>query len=102
MNRQQRIEAMEAERQQKDVRAIEEGYLWPHYPFIPVKRYVNGDMECALMVDRMGWNVWIGNLFEVATILGPGAHKVSDMLADCPKLEYANAQEWLDAGWRID
>ena len=76
--------------------------LWPAWPFLPVIRQTAEGEEYGLLFDAMGTasktgysaTVWACNLF----LLPP---TFEEFLA-LPKEVYDQAEELIDAGWRVD
>ena len=61
---------------------------WPHYPLLPVKRYVNGHSQIGIMRATDLKTVYLVNIFN----------DVIDLLT-CGKEEYESLDALLIDGW---
>ena len=76
--------------------------MWPAWPFLPVVRRTAEGEEYGLLFDAMGTSsktgysatVWACNLFLLPATF-------EEFLA-LPKEVYDQAEELIDAGWRVD
>jgi hypothetical protein len=94
-------------------RALILGGAWPHFPILPVQRdadegdlgllpwqYVSPERE---QEGKDGpWRVYLANLVEIGLRHGSERVTWAKALEDVPFIEYANLDEFFDAGWRGD
>ena len=76
--------------------------LWPAWPFLPVVRRTAGHEEHGLLFDAMGTASKAGysaTVFACNLFLLPPTFE--EFLA-LPKEVYDQAEELIDAGWRVD
>ena len=76
--------------------------LWPAWPFLPVVRRIAGHEELGLLFDAMGTASKAGysaTVFACNLFLLPPTFE--EFLA-LPKEVYDQAEELIDAGWRVD
>lgn len=94
-------------------RALILGGAWPHFPILPVKRDAEHDLDLGLLVWRYvpperdlvagPWRVYLANLVEISLSV-PKNEKVTwaKALDGRPYIDYANLDEFFEAGWRGD
>lgn len=87
---------------------------WPHFPILPVKRNAADEGGFGLLAwhfvsperEREGkdgpWRVYLANLFEIGARHTGQRVTWAKALEDVPFIEYANLDEFFDAGWRGD
>ena len=76
--------------------------LWPAWPFLPVVRRTRGREELGVVFDARGAcdltgysaSVIFCNLFDLPASLGE--------FLGLPKETFDNAEELVEAGWRVD
>jgi hypothetical protein len=84
-----------------DKAMIESPGDWPHWPWLPVKRYVGHDMNTALLhADETGQDnrpipVYVTNLFDVRHYF-----PTAEMKANA--LTYPDVAALLADGWQVD
>lgn len=76
------------EQQATDLRYMANPGLWPNWPFLPLKRYVDGGLETCYMLDATGkaLSVFHGNMFEA---------KKEDREQVYPDLRAIQADGWI-------
>jgi hypothetical protein len=76
----------------RDVQYLESPIEWQHYPMCPVKRTVEGGLECGIVLIT-GPTVYKANIYTVESY---------DDLMECEKEEFASVEELVAAGWQVD
>ena len=84
---------------EEDKKMMSDPKTWPNWPTLPVKRYVEHDMESGFMIAIKGklttvfitnpWSVWSGETSIKKALNGP-------------KKEYGSVDEIIADGWIVD
>ena len=103
MNKQQRQQREEAEREQRieqrrqqDVQHMLDRQHWPKWPWLPLKRWVDGQMETAVLhadEPEVDPRIHFINVFAIRTYF-----PTPDMRTE----QFANLRAIVDAGWMVD
>lgn len=75
-----------------DAQMVRDIGSWPRWPWLPVKRNVNGDVECAVVHADKETRVYIANLGDVPRFFPRAEYKFID---------YPTVEALLEV-WRID
>lgn len=91
-DREQRI----AERREQDVRKMLSRNDWPRWPWLPLKRWVDGNMETAVLhadEPEVSPRIHHTNVFAVRTYFPTPEMRTT---------QFANLRAIVDAGWMVD
>lgn len=75
--------------------------LWPCWPVLPVKRYVDEVLEVGIIVDRIDERDVSRTLYRIALpqlTSGP----LAPQLENVPSIVYVDVDALLDDGWVVD
>lgn len=80
----------------RDVEMMLNPLRWPRWPWLPVKRYLGGRMECGLLYADDSTEVILGNLYA----LEPGLKTLAERGLASKKYESVDAL--VADGWEVD
>lgn len=88
---------------QEEIDVLHQTMRWPNWPFLPIKRYVEGprgeQLECCLLIDYNARPVWKEvygiNMFDLVG-------KSTMQILSTKKYKYATEEELWDDGWVVD
>lgn len=75
-----------------DAAFMERSLLWPRWPVLPLKRYVDDKMECAFMLEGAGFTLFLGNMYQLT----------EKKPLDFEQKRYATTAEIVADGWMVD
>ena len=67
---------------------------WPHWPLLPMKRRVNGDLHCGVIHARAKTCVVLGNVFVPMAL--------EELSAEPTCYRYDSVEAMLADGWIVD
>jgi hypothetical protein len=77
-----------------DIAMLKSSDKWPGWPFLPIKRYVNNDMQAAVIWAGEPLNVIETNLFDLP--------KTFDELKKIAHKKYESPEAIVEDGWMVD
>lgn len=81
-------------RRDQDLHMLNHPDIWPAFPFLPVKRYVEGRLDCRV--------IWAGTplkVVEASLFALPGTEEEFTTL---PHIDYASTEAIVSDGWTVD
>ncbi len=79
---------------EQDVHMVQAPDNWPQWPFLPMKRYVDGRMTCTLLMEeaRPPYRLYEVNLWATS----------AEAFRTCKKYEYPTPEAMMQDGWTVD